>query len=76
MFSSVLYFILGAWRWWSELFTGIPYGNPYIAIIVPLLILLCFFWYLILVILRHKEKQELGDQYERTELYKRITNIS
>ena len=76
MFSSVLSSIFRLWRTWTELFTGIPFGNPYIAIGIPLLIVIFICWYIYIRIQRHKVKQELGDQYDRAELYKRITNVS
>lgn len=74
MFTTVLAYIVELWHTWAAPFAAIPYGNPYWAAILPLFVIFCAGYFLAAHRRRRKMKLELGDQFERTEIYRRAMN--
>ena len=75
MFLEIKFLFVSLWRLWSELFSPIPYGSTFFAVIVPLLIAICIGFYLAARQKRKDMEDVFGDQSMRVELYKNVLNI-
>jgi len=37
MFNTILHYVMSGWEIWSSLFAPLPYGDPFLAMVVPIL---------------------------------------
>ena len=75
MFIEIKILIVGLWRLWSELFSPIPYGSTFFAVIIPLIIAISIGFYMAARQKRKDIEEVFGDQSMRVELYKNVLNI-
>ncbi|NQV98576.1 MAG: hypothetical protein HQ483_02670 [Rhodospirillales bacterium] len=74
MLTDLAAFMIGLWQAWSAVFSGIPYGNPFLAICSPLLVLAAAIYGLVAYRRRAALMRACGDQYARLELFKKVMN--